>query len=131
MIFVDTCAWFATTIPTDADYPLASRWFTRNRESLVTTDYILDETMTLLKTRGQYSRALTLGAQLFSGEIAHIHYLAAGDIAAAWQIFQRYSDKEWSFTDCTSKVVMDRLGITTAFTFDHHFRQFGGITVVP
>ena len=49
----------------------------------------------------------------------------------AWQVFRRFSDKEWSFTDCTSKVVMDRLGITTAFTFDHHFRQFGAVTLVP
>ena len=38
---------------------------------------------------------------------------------------------DWSFTDCTSKTVMDSLGIRTAFAFDGHFREFGSIEVVP
>ena len=46
-------------------------------------------------------------------------------------MFRDYADKDWSFTDCTSKVVIDSLGITTAFSFDQHFRQFGTVTVVP
>jgi predicted nucleic acid-binding protein len=45
-------------------------------------------------------------------------------------VFQRFHDKEWSFTDCTSRVVMQRLGIQRAFAFDDHFRQFGTVTVV-
>ena len=36
----------------------------------------------------------------------------------------------WSFTDCTSKVVIDELAIKTVVTLDVHFRQFG-ILVVP
>lgn len=67
----------------------------------------------------------------FSGELAKVHYLTAADIAAAAELFRTYADKDWSFTDCTSKVVMESLGITTAFSFDRHFRQFGNITVVP
>ena len=50
----------------------------------------------------------------------------------AWEVFRRFSDKRWSFTDCTSKVVMDRLGIAgPCLAFDQHFRQFGSIQVVP
>jgi predicted nucleic acid-binding protein len=45
--------------------------------------------------------------------------------------FRRFADKDWSFTDCTSCVVMQKLGITTACSFDHHFRQFGTVSVVP
>ena len=52
-------------------------------------------------------------------------------IETAWDIFQKYADKEWSFTDCTSKVVMERLQISKAFAFDQHFRQFGNVVVVP
>lgn len=48
-----------------------------------------------------------------------------------WESFERFADKEWSCTDCSSKVVMERLGITRAFAFDQHLRQFGSITVVP
>jgi predicted nucleic acid-binding protein len=57
--------------------------------------------------------------------------LTEDDIREAWSIFLRYSDKEWSFTDCTSKVVIEKLQITTAFAFDHHFRRFGTVQVVP
>lgn len=102
-----------------------------NTEPLITTDYILDETLTLLKARGEYQRAIRLGQNLFNEAEARLYYLTTEDIMAAWRMFLRFSDKDWSFTDCTSKVVMEKLGMTTAFTFDHHFRQFGGITVVP
>ncbi|MEX2015753.1 MAG: hypothetical protein WD873_03880 [Candidatus Hydrogenedentales bacterium] len=52
-------------------------------------------------------------------------------LANAWDVFRRYDDKRWSFTDCTIRVVMERLGVTTAFAFDAHFRQFESVTVVP
>jgi uncharacterized protein len=50
---------------------------------------------------------------------------------AVWSVFKTFSDKGWSFTDCTSRVLMERLGIAQAFAFDEHFRQFGTVTVVP
>ena len=40
-------------------------------------------------------------------------------------------DHDWSFTDCTSKVIIERLQILEAFAFDHHFDQFGTVTRVP
>lgn len=30
------------------------------------------------------------------------------DFDAAWEVFQKFEDKAWSFTDCTSRVVMER-----------------------
>jgi len=39
--------------------------------------------------------------------------------------------KEFSFTDCTSFALMERMRITTAFAFDIHFRQYGRFTIVP
>jgi uncharacterized protein len=49
----------------------------------------------------------------------------ATDEASAKQILFRYDDKDFSFTDAISFVVMERLGIRTAFTFDRHFAQYG------
>lgn len=46
-------------------------------------------------------------------------------------MFQRYDDKEWSFTDCLSKVVIEELRVHYALSLDHHFRQFGTVIVVP
>ena len=61
MIFVDTGAWFAAFVPNDSDHAAAAAWLEQNVEPLVTTDYVLDELLTLMKRRGEFSRALQLG----------------------------------------------------------------------
>lgn len=131
MIFVDTGAWFAMAVPSDQDHATVAECFSNAMEPLITTDYVIDETLTLLRARGYDQRALALGAEFFDGSIAEIYYLSEGDIRAAWEVFRRYGDKEWSFTDCASKVIMERLQITQAFSLDRHFRQFGNIYVLP
>lgn len=131
MIFTDSGAWFASVVPWDANHAAAVAWLKQNREPLLTTDYLIDETLTLLRVRMEKARAAALGEQLFGGRLAAIYFLTENDIRAAWDVFRDYADKEWSFTDCTSKVVMEGLRLTTAFSFDKHFRQFGTILVVP
>jgi predicted nucleic acid-binding protein len=77
------------------------------------------------------TRALAIGSAFFDGSLATVRHLTEDDLRLAWDVFRRFSDKEWSFTDCTSKVVMEQLGVTQAFAFDHHFRQFGTVQVLP
>ena len=115
MTFTDTGGWFALFVAEDLNHGAATDWFTQNRQPLITTDYVIDETLTLLKARGQEAVALSLGPQFFSGSLATVYYLTEAGIRDAWQVFVRYSDKEWSFTDCTSKVVMGKLGLTQEF----------------
>lgn len=131
MIFVDTGAWFAAFVPTDPDHAQAVRWLKQNCAPLVTTDYVVDELLTLLLVRGERQRALRLGDALFDGALAELHWLARDEVYAAWQTYRQFTDKGWSFTDCTSRVVMQRRGIQAAFAFDLHFRQFGIATVLP
>jgi len=59
------------------------------------------------------------------------YYLTEADILLSWQTFCQFYDKAWSFTDCTSKVFIDKLHLQQAFAFDHHFHQFGSVEVVP
>jgi predicted nucleic acid-binding protein len=131
VIFVDSGGWIAGFYSADQHHLAASRWFRQNNQLLLTTDYIIDEALTLLKARGKPRLALKLGERFFSGDLAQIHYLTDDDIQAAWQVFRTYTDKEWSFTDCTSKVILGRLGLTHAFSFDQHFHQFGSVVIVP
>jgi uncharacterized protein len=130
-IFVDTGAWFARFVPSDSDHSAARDWFEQNASPLITTDYVIDEVLTVLKVRGEYQRALEVGPSLFKGEVCDLEWVTPNDVKTAWQVFSSYRDKGWSFTDCVSRVVMERLGITTAVAFDEHFRQFGTVTVVP
>ncbi len=131
MIFVDSGAWFALYVSRDPHHTAAAQWLATNPGPLLTTDYVIDETLTLLRSRGQPALSLDFGADVFGGDLAAVHYFTPVEIAAAWEVFRTFVDQEWSFTDCTSKVVLESLGIPTAFAFDRHFRQFGTVTVVP
>ncbi len=131
MIFVDTGAWFAVTVPSDPNHPNAKAWLRQNQAFLLTTDYVIDETLTLLRARGESQRAIALGEAFFSGTLTQIHYLTQADVQATWQTFRQFSDKQWSFTDCSSKIILEKFNCKEAFAFDHHFRQFGSVIVVP
>jgi predicted nucleic acid-binding protein len=132
MIFVDSGAWFAYLIQTDQNHPRAVEWMGGNHEPLLTTDYIVDETLTLLRSRGHNEKAVAWGTALVTtDELAKVHRVTETEFTLAWIVFSTFRDKEWSFTDCTSKVVMEALGVTTAFGFDQHFRQFGTVRLVP
>lgn len=95
----------------------------------LTTDYIIDEAATTLLTRqrGGYRFAVHLLEWIFRPESnIEIEWISKSRFYRAKKIFKIYNkDKFWSFTDCTSYVVMKELKINTAFTFDEHFKQMG------
>src|SRR5262245_5202449 len=124
-VFVDTGAWFAYFVRRDPDHRAATRWMRRNRQPLVSTGYILDELPTLLKVRESVRGAGAAGEAICQQQVALIEHVTVENIARAWEVFRQYRDKDWSFTDCTSKVIMKRLGVSYAFAFDSHFEQFG------
>lgn len=131
MIFVDTGAWFASVITSDPNHAIAVSWLTANTSPLLTTDYVVDETLTLLRARRHHAKAQLMGERFFNSQLATIYHLTEDDLWRAWEVFRDFDDKEWSFTDCASCVVMEKFSITHAFAFDHHFRQFGTVQVVP
>ena len=102
-----------------------------NTEPLITTDYIVDETLTLLRARGEHKRALLMGERFFESKMTEVYLLTEDDLIETWGVFRRYDDKKWRFTDCSSKIVMENLGITKALALDRHFKQFGTVEVVP
>ena len=130
MIFVDTGAWFARFVPDDPDHSRIAKWFASNNELLTTTDYCLDETLTLIAARKRPQLAVEAGRVLFDESIARMHFLTSDQVRRSWILFQQRTGAGWSFTDCTSKIVVDDLHITTAIALDRHFHQFG-INVVP
>lgn len=130
-VFVDTSAWYALFNPTDPDHEVARHWYELCSQPLITTDFVFDELMTLLRTRAAFHKAVHAGSELLSDPTITLVRITPEDFQSAWRIFQQYEDKVWSFTDCTSRVVMDRLGVEQAFAFDDDFRQFGTVAVVP
>lgn len=130
MLFVDTGAWFARFVPTDPNHQRIKACLDANRQPLITTDYCVDETLTLLVARRRVRLAREAAGLLFDGGGTRLHFLTPDEICRAAILFQAQASAGWSFTDCTSKVVIDELKITMGVALDAHFRQFG-IAVVP
>jgi predicted nucleic acid-binding protein len=135
VIFVDTGAWFAMAVRNDPDHAAAMRWLQQNREPLLTTDYVLAETATLIRMRDKTTRGHRLAVRVVSSilreEAAVLRNVTGADIRNAFQVFRHYSDHLFSFVDCTSFVLMERLRVTQAFAFDSHFDEYPGLIRVP
>ena len=131
MIFVDTSAWYADLVGDDANHSRARDFVAANEESLVTTDYIVAETLNLLVARGYRDRAAVAAEEFFSQQWAAIEWVRPSDIERAREVLAAFHDKAWSFTDCVSFAVIERLRLKRAFAFDRHFQQFGTVQVLP
>lgn len=131
MTFVDTSAWVALFVPADEQHHAAREWMAQSGDRLTTSDYVVDEVLTLIKARFHVQIAIRAGHVLLGKDLATLIQLTEDDKERAWDIFRTHSDKGWSFTDCTSLALMQRLGISTAFAFDRHFSQMRGIRRVP
>ena len=104
--------------------PLASSKIPRQR--LVLSDYVFDEMITgILSRTRNHGVAAQAGLVVRNSRSSEIIVVDRPVIEAAWKLFLDRPDKLWSFTDCTSFVLMQSLGIRTAVTFDENFRQFG------
>ena len=127
-IFTDTSAFVALMRKGDTDYKKAIEILDRLEKDggkLVTTDYILDETYTTLLNREGYLLAIEFDRRLRRGSW-RIERINEFRFVEAQKVFRRFNkDKQWSFTDCTSYVVMRELKIKKAFSFDKHFKQMG------
>jgi predicted nucleic acid-binding protein len=130
MIFVDTSAWYAAYVPTDPHHQVISQRL-RSESEVVTSDFVVDETITLLLARHERQRALRFGHDLLVTGVARVECIETADLVSAYNVLLRFHDKAWSFTDCTSYVAMQRLGIAEALTLDQHFRQMPGVVVYP
>lgn len=124
-IFVDTGAWYAFIDRNDPDHAGANFQLRSYEKRLVTSNFIIDETLTLLRYRLNWQVAHAFGENVRNGTLCHVARINETDENIAWKIFSNYSDKSFSFTDCTSFAVMSRLKIETALAIDNDFRAYG------
>ncbi len=92
---------------------------------MVTTNFILDETFTLIRKRQGISRVMELRDVIAKfGRQLQIERVTVADEENIWKWFTRDIDK-LSYTDCTSFAVMNRLGLKKVATFDEDFAKVG------
>jgi predicted nucleic acid-binding protein len=124
-MFVDTSAWYALTDERDPNHEDALALVADARAPLITTNWVVGETLNLTRSRMGHRVAVALGAELRTRAGIRLIRVSKKDEEEAWRLFQRYADKDFSFTDCTSFAVMRRLHISHALAFDRHFQQMG------
>lgn len=130
-VFIDSSAFFALATPRDRHHGEAiviQRRLIAEHWQAFTTNLIVGETYTLLLAR--------LGRTIAYRDIEAIRrsrvtrlVVSSVDENRAWEIIRHYQDKAFSFVDATSFAVMERLRITTAFSFDRDFDQYGFATL--
>lgn len=92
---------------------------------MVISDFILDEVLTTVLGRGGHHMAVSAGTFLVSSAVVDFVWLEKDVKLKAWEFFKRHDDKGYSFTDCTSFVLMREMRISRYLSFDVHFNQAG------
>lgn len=125
---MDTAGFLALWDAADEHHGRALRLqgeLTRQGRRFLTTDYIIDESVTLLLVRHSHAAAADFLQTVTSSESLRLEWVTPDRFHAAAAFFARHDDKEWSFTDCVSFQLMHELNLRDCFTTDQHFRQAG------
>ncbi|OGA45737.1 MAG: hypothetical protein A3F74_08265 [Betaproteobacteria bacterium RIFCSPLOWO2_12_FULL_62_58] len=124
-LFVDTSAWFAFVNRADPDHKVVAALLDAFKGRLVASNFVFDETVTLCLYRLGHAAAELVGQALRDSSQVDLVRVTPGDETAAWQLFRERADKQYSFTDCTSFVLMRRLDLKTAAALDDDFAGEG------
>jgi predicted nucleic acid-binding protein len=127
-LFLDTSYVIALEAADDKHHmPALSYWSSLSGSSpeLVTTSYVFGEVVTFFNSRNRRTKAVEIGKILLVSPTVKMVHIDEPLLHESWGYFIEHKDKSYSLTDCASFVVMKRLRVRTALTFDHHFVQAG------
>jgi predicted nucleic acid-binding protein len=133
MIFIDTGAFLARYLRKDQHHRSAVAFWEKlgsSHENCVTSNFVLDETFTLLGRWAGHTFAVQRAKNIYASQALTICRPEREDEIKALQFFGKYADQHVSFTDCISFVLMKREKISHAFSFDRHF-ELAGFYMVP
>ena len=92
---------------------------------VIVIEYILLETMTLLRARGFSNLAVQFRHNLETSQIFTLRYSTPELEQATFDVFRRFSDKAWSYADCALLAVANALNTSLVFSLDQHIEQMG------
>ncbi|RKX85758.1 MAG: VapC toxin family PIN domain ribonuclease [Spirochaetes bacterium] len=133
MIYIDTGAFIARHLKRDQYNETAvTGWkdLQTKNERYFTSNFVLDETFTLLGSRAGYKFASQRARNIYLSDTITILRPDREAEIKALDLFEKYSNLEVSYTDCISFVLMSRNRIDRVFSFDKHF-EIAGFTIFP
>lgn len=128
-IIVDTSALIAFFLQSETNHKRAKQYLLNNPYyRWIILETVFAETVTWLRTKVSSYHAIKIG-QLLKNEHHYIN-ISDRDDQDIWEIFCKYDDKKWSYTDCSILVIANRLNVNQVFAFDEHIRQMAGLGIV-
>src|SRR5262249_19980083 len=136
-VYVDTGGWVAYFDQSDRFHALVVSYLQATllqaTDRLVTSDYVLDETVSYLRYHVSHATALTAFRTLSA--LAQTHRITMLEVnrelrSRAGQILEQFHDQTFSFTDCTSFALCEVHHIQHAVTVDKDFVIFG-LVILP
>ena len=127
-LFVDTSGLYALVDRRDAHHGEAREvvaTLLRAGRRLVVTDYVIAEAVNLANARSGTHVALRVLDLVEQSAGIRVEWIEAARFTKTKEFFRRHSDHSYSFTDCSSFVVMRELRLTEALTSDRHFVSAG------
>lgn len=130
-VFLDTGFFIAIHNKDDGYHERAMKFAEpiKNKElgELFTSEYVINEAITLSLSKFGHKRAVELGEAILNSEVAILE-VSKNVFDNAWALFKQRNNL--SFTDCTTAKLMNQKGIKNIATFDSGFRQFREINVL-
>ena len=130
-VFVDTSAFYALLDADDENYgPSAGTWraIMASAEHVVTTNYVLVETLALLQSRLGLKAVREFLEDVVP--VLHVEFVTPETHRLGIAALLAASRRGLSLVDCVSFEVMRESGMKSAFTFNGHFRKYG-FTALP
>ena len=127
-VFVDTSGLYALVDRRDSRHPAARevvRGLLQRGGRLVLTDQIVAESVNLANARSGAHVALRVLDLVEQSAGITVEWVGPKRFDATKAFFRRHSDHGYSFTDCSSFVVMRELKLHAALTSDGHFAAAG------
>ncbi|MEM7825190.1 MAG: PIN domain-containing protein [Candidatus Aenigmatarchaeota archaeon] len=133
MIFLDSSFLVSVEVETDQNHEKALKLIDEIIEGkfgkTIISDYIFDETVTVTFGRTKNLKKTILVGMVLKNS-AEMLKIDEKDFEEAWNMFKKQSTTKFSFTDCTTVVVMKDKEIKNIATFDEDFKKVKEINVI-
>ena len=106
----------------------------RDREQVLTSNLIMGQTWTLLRSRAGHTTAVGFIDRvdvLASANKPVVHAVTGDEESRAWRWLRRHDQRQYSFVDATSFEVMRARRLREALAFDNDFAAAGFIELRP
>jgi len=131
-LFIDTWGWLTLRDRDESRHKDVKEFYRQFRDQngiIYTSDYVLDETITLLFRRLPFKTAkgslVKIDKAIKEGYL-QVEWVNPERFEKAKGLRLKYKDKpKISFTDLTSMIVMKELGVKDIITGDEHFEHVG------